>query len=243
MPRRWCATLLCLLVSVPPLWSHDYRFSQTPEEMRDHVWVHVDPTLITIQYESLYLGQIAPHTRCMMDANGDSVVTEQEVASFFTVFGQALNELLGGEPLRVDGRPYRVRLLLCEAPGVLEDSLLAPFRLRMVWMVDSCALETGEHELAADPRLFFLGGNLLIDMAKERVAFTEAQERAIGRLLLIRVMGSPTIFFQSTFPGYIKREQDMVYISGVFYDETVLRLRRGQYSTLRIRFTSRVESR
>ncbi|MDZ7338833.1 MAG: hypothetical protein ONB30_09860 [candidate division KSB1 bacterium] len=205
--------------------------------MRDQVWVHVDPTLVTIQYESLYLGQIAPHTRCMIDTDADSLLTEQEVAAFFTTFGAALNKLLGEEPLSIDGRNFWVRLVECDAPGLLQDSLLAPLRLRMVFVVDSCALAAGVHEITADPRLFFLGGNLLIDMAKERVALTEAQERAIGRLLQIRVVGSPAITFVSTYPGYIKRELGTVLISGVFYDQTVLRIRKGKYATLRVRFT------
>lgn len=234
-----CALLLALVAWASPLSSHDYRFSQTPEEMRDQVWVHVDPTLVTIQYESLYLGQIAPHTRSMIDANADSVLTEQEAKAFFAEFGKTLNELLRQEPLNIDGEPFRVRLLECAAPGLLNDSLLAPLRWRMVLVADSCALDPGSHEMTADPRLFFLGGNLLIDMAKERMAFTEAQERAIGRLLQIKVVGSPSISFVSTYPGYIRRESDMVLISGVFYDETVLRIRKGKYATLRIQFTCR----
>lgn len=226
-----------LLMWGVPLWSHDYRFAQTPEEMRDQVWVHVDPSLVTIQYESLYLGQIAPHTRCMIDTDADGVLTEHEAKAFFSAFGEGLDQLLRQEQLTIDGRTFRVRLLDCDAPGLFQDSLLAPLRWRMVLTADSCALTPGMHEMTADPRLFFLGGNLLIDMAKERVALTEAQERAIGRLLQIKVVGSPSISFVSTYPGYIKRGSDMVLISGVFYDETVLRIRKGQYSTLRIRFT------
>jgi len=113
---------------------------------------------------------------------------------------------------------------------------LAPLRLRMVFVIDSCQLAEGEQELVADPRLFFRSGNLLIDLAKERVAFTEEQERAIGRLLQLRVIAAPAISFLSCYPGYIKREMDMVLISGVFYDQTLLRMREGQYPKLRIRF-------
>jgi hypothetical protein len=225
-----------LVTLTQPLAAHGYRFSQTPEEMRDQVWVHVDPTLITVQYESLYLGQLAPHIRNMIDTNADTVLSAAEVEDFFTEFARSLNDLLQQEPLRIGGRRSRMRLVECEAPGLLADSLLAPLRLRMVFLVESGQLSPGDHDLEADPRLFFICGNHFIDLAKERVAFTDEQERAIGRLLQLRVIGSPSISFLSTYPGYIKRDLDMVVISGVFYDETVLRIRKGKYPKLKIRF-------
>ncbi|MGQ9560492.1 MAG: hypothetical protein ACUVWA_08270 [Candidatus Oleimicrobiaceae bacterium] len=233
---RQCLSFLALLACAWSLEAHGYRFSQTPEEMRDQVWVHVSPVLVTVQYESIYLGQIAPHVRNMIDANADTTLTEEEVSAFFAEFGRSLNATLRQEPVIVDGEQFFMRFLECAAPGLLTDSLLAPLRLRMVFVIDSCRLPEGEHELIADPRLFFRSGNFLIDLAKERVAFTDEQERAIGRLLQLRVIGAPGISFVSCYPGYIKRELDMVLISGVFYDQTVLRIRQGHYPKLRIRF-------
>lgn len=234
---RTLVWLLSGLLPLSGLEAHSYVFSKEYEEMRDQVWIYVMPEQITIQYESKYYGQIAPHIRNMVDVNTDTVLTEGEVADFFADYDRALTAGLQTLPLFLDGRASVMKIADIVAPTILTDSLLAPFSITMVFQVDSLLLKRGEHELVIDPKSLFLNGTQFIKMAKERVAFTDQQHKAIGRFLQINVFASEDIEFTSTYPGYIKRDQQMVRIFGVFYDDTVLRMKVSQYPKLRIKFT------
>jgi len=237
---RFKILLLFLVAGLLPLHrleAHGYKFSETNEEMRDQIWIYVQPRQITIQYESEYLGQIAPHIRLMIDSNADSVLTTEEVDKFFADYKKSINEAFQNLPLFIGTRPSTIELVDILAPTIQTDSLLAPFRIRMIFAVNDLKIQPGEHELVIDPKLFFLSGNQFIKMAKERVAFTDEQEKAIGRFLQIRIFASESIWFTSSYPGYIKKDKKSVHIYGVFYDKTILRIENSQYPKLRIKFT------
>ena len=230
------ASVLSLLWSPNAGEGHSYIFSKEYEEMRDQVWIYVMAEQITIQYESKYYGQIAPHIRNMIDVNADTVLTEQEVENFFAEYERLLADSLRQFPLFVDGRPVTMEVVDVVAPSILEDSLLAPFRVRMVFQVDDFSLGGGEHSLEIDPKTLFLSSSQFIRMARERVAFTDQQEKAVGRYLQINVFGTGEIEFTEAYPGYIRKEHQVVRVYGVFYDETVLRMKDPLYPNLRIRF-------
>ena len=138
----------------------------------------------------------------------------------------------------MNAKPSALKLIDILAPTLEKDSLLAPLKIRMVFMIDSLNMNTGDHELIIDPKLLFLNGNQFINMAKDSVQFTEEQEKEIGRFLQIKIFGSEPILFTSTYPGYIKKDKKMVSIYGVFYDETILRIKNSQYPNIKIEFKS-----
>ena len=223
--------------------AHNYIFSKKYEEMRDQVAILVMPGSITIQYDSKYYGQIAPHIRNMIDTNADTSISPSELRQFFATYGRELDSLLRQQPLYVDGTAHTMRLLDVEAPGILSDSLLAPLKLKMVFGVPDVPLPPGKHKIAIPPRLLFLNGTHLIEMAKRRVAFTPDQEKAIGRFLLVNVLGSDDVTFEDVFPGFIRRDGQMARIYGVFYDKSVMKEGRGKASALRITIVRRKSGR
>lgn len=233
--------LLLLLFGLLPLYrleSHSYKFSQTSEEMKDKVWIYIQPEQITIQYESEYLGQIAPHIRIMIDSNTDSILTTEELNKFFSNYKKLINTTLQSFPLSVGTKPSIVKLVDIQTPTIQTDSLLAPFKIRMIFTINDLKMDQGKHELVIDPKLFFLNGNQFINMAKRRVNFTDKQEQAIGRFLQIKIFASESILFTSTFPGYIRKDKRSIFIYGVFYDETILRIKNSLYPKLRVKFIS-----
>ena len=228
-----------ILFGVLPLWrleAHGYRFANTNEEMKDHIFIQMDPQQITVQYQSEYLGQIAPHIRLMMDRNSDSELTDDEVKLFFEAYKTVVNTTLLNVPLNIGSNLSTLELVDVLAPSILNDSLLASFTIQMVFKIDRPKFVLGSNELIIDPKLFFIAGDQFIMMAKERADFTEQQEQEIGRFLQIQIMASDSIVFTSTFPGYIKKNKRLISIYGVFYDETILRIKNSQYPKLRIGF-------
>lgn len=215
---------------------HGYIFSETNEEMKDDIEIYLQSDQITIKYESVYLGQIAPHIRNMIDRNIDSALVADEVNHFFDKYKNLLNSSLHKLPFLIGKRTAKLNLINTSTPTICADSLLAPFKIEMTFKATQIQIAPGEQELIIDPKLFFLSGNQFIDMAKEMVEFTEEQEKSIGRFLQIKIIAADAIQFLSTYPGYIKKDKRNIFIYGVFYDETILRIRSLKYPKLRIKF-------
>lgn len=224
------------LLPLCSLKGHGYIFSETNEEMKDQIWIYVQPEQITIQYESEYFGQIAPHIRNMIDTNTDSILATEEVKNFFVDYKKSINDTLQNLPLFIGTKPSAIQLSDILTPTIQTDTLLAPFKTRMIFTVTDLSIEPGEHELVIDPKILFLNGNQFIKMAKERVDFTDEQEKAIGRFLQLKIFAEGSILFTSSYPGYIKKDKKSVHIYGVFYDETILRIKNSQYPKLRVKF-------
>ena len=205
--------------------------------MKDRISIHVEASHITIDYESEYVGQIAPHTRNMMDYDADSLLTACEVANFFARYKQALNQTLQTSPFFVNHQPVTLELRDISAPLILTDSLLAPFNILMTFTIHNLKIVPGPNELMIDPKLLFIAGDQFIKMAKELVQFTDEQEKAIARFLEIKIFAADNILFNSTYPGYIKKDKKSVHIYGVFYDDTILKIQQSQYPKLKINFT------
>ncbi|MFQ6618510.1 MAG: hypothetical protein ACE5QV_07465 [Fidelibacterota bacterium] len=203
--------------------------------MKDLISVMINPQQITIQYESIYLGQIAPHIRNMIDTNTDLILTEEEVNNFFAYYKKSINETFKNLPLFIGAKPFTIELVEIMAPTILTDTLLAPFKIQMIFTVTDLRIEEGVHELVIDPKLFFINGNQFIQMAKERLNFTDEQERAIGHFQEMRIFASESINFISSYPGYIRKGKKAIFIYGIFYDETIIRIEKSQYPKIRIK--------
>ncbi len=231
--------IFIILLSLLPfsfLQAHGYVFSKANDEMRDDIRIDVYPGYMTIMYQSIYLGQLAPHIRLMIDTNGDEQLTKAEIDTFFAGYKNSLNKLLETMPIDLDGKPAHVRLVNIFANTLETDSLLAPFRIQMLFSVDAVEIQQGEHELVIDPKILFENGSFFIDMAKRRVEFSEKQVKAIGRFLQVSVYGSDGMHFISTYPGRLKKGDKMVFIYGVFYDDTILGIDSSQAYKFRIKF-------
>lgn len=224
------------LLSGSALYSHGYIFSQTNEEMKDQITIFLKTNEMTICYESEYLGQLAPHIRNMIDINEDLTLTQEEINHFFLYYKNSLNQALLDLPLTFAAQKVPIQLRDIQAPWLASDSLLAPFNIKMTFILPKLTIPTGEQELIIDPRLLFMNGNHFISLAKKQVDFTDEQERAIGRFLSVKIFADGPIRFTSTFPGYIKKDKKSVHIFGVFYDDTVLRINQSQYPKLKIKF-------
>lgn len=236
---RQIRTILLLMAALVPanrLAAHGYIFSRTLEEMKDQITIYVAANQIKIQYESVYLGQIAPHIRNLMDSNSDFTLTKYEVDRFFSDYKETIQNTLKEIPLFIGTKSSAIQLTDMQAPTIYSDSLLAPFFIKMVFTVNGLQIKPGDQELVIDPKLLFINGNHFIRMAKERLNFTEAQEKAIARFLQIKIFASDAIQFTSTFPGYIKKDKKSIYIYGVFYDNTILLINKSQYPKLCIKF-------
>ena len=231
--------ILSFLLFILPLnqaESHGYKFSETREEMKDDIRIDIYPEYITIQYKSEYFGQIAPHIRNMIDVNSDTILTKEEVSNFFVEYKKSINKTLQNLPVLIGKNKFTIKLVDIFASTLLTDSLLAPFRVGTLFVLSDLNIEQGENELIIDPKLLFQKGNQFIQMARERVAFTDEQEKAIGRYLQLRIFTSGPIQFISTYPGRIKKDKKAVYIFGVFYDKTILRINNSDYSKIQIKF-------
>jgi len=236
MMRFLIIFLSLFIISLNQAESHGYKFSETREEMKDDIRIDIYPEYITILYESEYFGQIAPHIRNMIDVNSDTILVKEEVDNFFEDYKKSINETLQNLPLSIGKKQFSIKLVDIFASTILTDSLLSPFRLGALFVVNDLMIGQGENELVIDPKLLFQKGNQFIQMAKERVAFTDEQEKAIGRYLQLRIFTSEPIQFISTYPERIKKDKKMVYIFGVFYDETILRINNSNYPKIRIKF-------
>lgn len=228
--------LILWMVPATRLMAHGYIFRLDQEEMRENIRIDIHRQYVTVMYESVYMGQIAPHTRLMIDTNADSVLSRQEIDNFFENYRESLNDTLKDLPIRIGDRKLTMQLMDVFAPTLSSDSLLAPLRLTMLFSLGDVSINSGPHEMMINPKLFFANGNHLLEMAENRVAFTRQQKEDIGRYLQIKVFASDGIEFISTYPGRLKHGNRMVYIYGVFFDENFLRVQRSQAPEFRIKF-------
>ncbi|GAB4378777.1 MAG: hypothetical protein Kow0042_27530 [Calditrichia bacterium] len=230
--------LVLVILSATTGHTHGYVFSRTNEEMHDNVKIQIGKETLILQYESIYYGQIAPHTRNMIDANSDTVLTREEIAAFFDDYKNSLNAQLSERPFFINNRPYYLRVVAIFSSTLQTDSLLAPLKLEMILSAPNVMLNRGNYELRLDPRLLFENGTHLIRMAKERVEFTREQDEAIGRFLQLGMFSDGGFKFVSTYPGRIKKDKKSVFIHGVFYDKTILQMDPEKYQPITVKFIS-----
>ncbi|MFZ0391670.1 MAG: hypothetical protein WAN36_14510 [Calditrichia bacterium] len=232
------AFLLCLLAAELAA-AHGYLFSKTNEEMHETITAELAPDMLTLQYESVYLGQIAPHSRLMIDADRDSVITRQEVEAFFKFYKDSLNTALSHIPFTINGERHYLRIISLFGNKLLTDSLLAPLQFGMLFIADSLNLQPGMHEISIDPKLLFENGNLLIRQAKQKADLTNMQVNDIARYLQFSMEPAGSIELLSTYPGRLRKKDQVVNIYGVFYDETILKIQALDYPKITIKFQIR----
>ena len=230
-------TLYFLLLCAFPLCrveGHVFRlYAGTNEEMKDRICINVNSDRITINYESEYHGQIAPHIRFMADSSRDSILTREEVTNFVASYKAAFAECTQNYPILFDGIPYFFKLIVLQAPTIIADDFVDPLKIKMMFAANNLNITQGEHELTIDPRMLFLNGNQFIRMARDSAGFTDEQEKIIARFLQVKIFASEKISFLSSQPGYIKQNKKMIY--GLFFDETILRIQFLAYPKIQIK--------
>ncbi len=232
----WPFWLAYFMAALATLQAHGYLFKYAREEMQDDIQIQVVTNSIHMTSQSVYTGQIAPHVRLMIDSNRDTYFSEEEIRTFFERLKQRVNQQLQTFRVWLNQSPLNIQLVQIRSPTLLVDSLLAPLTLRMNFQISGFELTHGLYELRFDPRIFFLVGNELVQLAREQVEFTDQQAEAIARYVQIRVTGNGDIRFLNTYPGRLKHSGKMVYIFGVFYDKTVLQVQEGQFPDFRFQF-------
>jgi hypothetical protein len=215
-----CKIILFLLVNLSSSFGHGYIFSKANEEMKDNIRIEINQNFLLIRYESVYLGQIAPHIRLIIDTNSDNILSSEEITDFFTLYKQTVNQSLENHFLQVDGKSVPMKVVAAFGPNLMLDSLLAPLYVEIILSAGEFELSAGERELVIDPGVLFEVGNHFLRMAKDEVEFTLEQEKAIRRFLQIQVFGEPNITFISTFPGRIRQKDNMAQIYGVFFEKS-----------------------
>ncbi len=234
--------LLILLLAVPPQKSmaHYYNLSECPEEIKDRIIIQLIPGLFIIDYKSEYLGQIVPHIKKMIDVDEDTVLQNHEIDYFIADYKEKLNQNLAEIHVNLDTFRIFFKLVDMKMPTIQQDSLLAPLlQIRMRFQADIESVASGRHKIHIDPKLFFVNGSLLISEAKKRVQFTDEQGKAMGRVLQIKMYAGQPFQFESVFPGYIRGNKEMVTISGIFYDKTLLKIEQNKYPDMRIEFSAK----
>jgi hypothetical protein len=228
--------LLIILSTGKTVFAHGYVFSQANEEMKENVRIEISPVSLLIRYDSVYLGQIAPHIRLMIDKNADGLLTAGEIELFFEEYKRTLNRELEDHYLQIGDEKIKLNFMAAFAPTLKSDSLLAPFQIEMIFTSNQYSLKNGRNEFIIDPKLLFAGSTHFLRLAKKRIEFTEQQEEAIGRYLQIGVYGDQEIELLSTYPGRLKNSDKMAYIYGVFYDKTPLKSDTVEYPQIQIEF-------
>ncbi len=226
--------LLLVLGAAAQLAAHGYIFGKSNEEMRDDIRITLGPRRMQIEYRATYQGQIAPHVRNLIDTNGDYRLNRTEVERFVKLFLKTFREQYPRAYIKINGRRYPAYIDSLILPGILQDSLLAPLKVRVHFRVEDFDLPVAQSQLEFDPRFFFLVGDHFVKLAKRYVAFTDEQEARIGRYLQIALYGSRSIRFTRTFPGRIRKDKKSVYIYGVFYDQNIKKLRQDQIPHFRV---------
>jgi len=235
----WILLVLILCFGpVATVSAHYYTLSECPEEIKDTIAAQLIPGLLVLDYRSEYLGQIVPHIKLMIDTDKDSRLSDAEIDSFSSRYKTRLNMELESHTVALDTASIYFTCVQVEFPSIQQDSLLAPslqVRMRFQTAIDSCT--SGEHHLSIPPKMFFVNGSLLISLAQEEVEFSREQEKAIGRVLQFKMHTTDPFRFVSAFPGYIRRKAEMVTLSGVFYDQTLLQMHESSYPKMRISFS------
>ncbi len=83
--KKTITKILFFLIMIPlgGLYGHGYIFSKANEEMKENIRIEVNQNFLLIKYESIYMGQIAPHIRLMIDTDMDNVLSSDEINHFF----------------------------------------------------------------------------------------------------------------------------------------------------------------
>lgn len=238
---KYLSVLILILLIFPLrcLDAHGYVFSKSNNEIRDNVKIDLYRGYLTIFYQSVYQGQIAPHIRNMIDADADTVLTKDEIDHFIAEYRQIVNDSLKRLPFYVGKNKVTLKLVDVFAPNLEKDSLLAPLKLEMLFSANNLPVIDGENEIQIDPKLFFENSSQFVWLAKKRVNFTEQQDKVTGRYLQIKMFASDGIKFLSTFPGRIRKKNNEISIYGVFYDATLLKVEQSKVPKFRIKFTGR----
>ena len=223
------------LINLISVYGHGYIFSKANEEMKENVRIEINQHFLLIKYESVYLGQIAPHIRLIIDANSDNVLSAEEIISFFDLYKKTANQSLENHFLQVDGQSIPMKVVAAFGPTLTVDSLLAPFYVEIILSAGEFNLQAGERELVIDPGVLFEVGNNFLQMAKDEVEFTLEQEKAIRRFLQIQVFGESNMTFISTFPGRIRQKDKMAQIYGVFFEKSPTASETLVYPVIRVK--------
>lgn len=226
---------LLLLLLPGCLFGHGYIFSKANEEMKENIRIEINQKFLLIRYESVYMGQIAPHIRLMIDTNLDNVLSSEEISHFFDLYKQTANDFLEKKYLKIDGQEIPMKVVAAFGPTLMLDSLLAPFYTEIILSVSEFDLQAGERELVIDPGVLFEVGNHFLRLAKEKVEFTLEQEKAIRRFLQIQVAGEKNITFTSTYPGRIRHKDNVALIYGVFFEKSPTESENMKYPAIRIK--------
>jgi len=233
--RCFTSILIFLLINLSSILGHGYIFSKANEEMKDNIRIEINQNFLLIRYESVYLGQIAPHIRLLIDANSDNKLASQEISDFFELYKQTANQSLVNQFLLIDGQSVPMKVVAAFGPTLMLDSMLAPFYVEIVLSVGEFELQPGERDLVIDPGVLFEVGNHFLRMAKDEVEFTLEQESAIRRYLQIQAFAEPDITFISTFPGRISQKDKMAQIYGVFFEKSPTASEKLVYPVIRIK--------
>ncbi|MBN1543179.1 hypothetical protein JW992_13635 [candidate division KSB1 bacterium] len=232
---------LCMIAGsslFTPVSGHYYNLSECPEEIKDNIIAQLVPGVIVLDYRSEYLGQIVPHIKKLIDRNEDSLLSDSELADFIGQYQLRLNRALEQTPVTLKSSPVYFSAVHIDFPSIQQDSLLAPsLQVHMRFHAEIDHTTPGAYELLIPPKLFFVNGSLLITLAREMAEFTSEQEKAIGRILQFKMHTTDPFRFVSAFPGYVRGKDDLVTISGVFYDKTLLQMQEDRYPPMRIKFT------
>lgn len=227
---------ISLLLLLPGcLFGHGYIFSKANEEMKEDIRIEINQSFLLIRYESVYMGQIAPHIRLMIDTNLDNALSSEEISHFFDLYKQTANDFLEKKYLQIDGQKIPMRVVAAFGPTLTLDSLLAPFYTEIILSASEFDLQAGERELVIDPGVLFEVGNHFLRLAKEKVEFTLEQEKAIRRFLQIQVAGEKNITFTSTYPGRIRHKDNVALIYGVFFEKSPTASENIVYPEIRIK--------
>lgn len=232
-PLIYISLLLLLLPGC--LFGHGYIFSKANEEMKENIRIEINQNFLLIRYESVYMGQIAPHIRLMIDTNLDNVLSSEEISHFFVLYKQTANDFLEKKYLKIDGQEIPMKVVAAFGPTLMLDSLLAPFYTEIILSASEFDLQAGERELVIDPGVLFEVGNHFLRLAKEKVEFTLEQEKAIRRFLQIQVAGEKNITFTSTYPGRIRHKDNVALIYGVFFEKSPTENENMKYPAIRIK--------
>jgi hypothetical protein len=223
------------LVSLISVYGHGYIFSKANEEMKENVRIEINRNFLLIKYESIYMGQIAPHIRLIIDADSNNTLTSEEINHFFERYKRTANESLENHFLQVDGKQIPMKVVAIFGPTLQADSLLAPFFVEILLSAGGFDLQAGERELVIDPGVLFEIGNHFLRLAKNEVEFTLEQEKAIRRFLQIQVSGDSNITFISTFPGRIGKKNNIAQIYGVFFEKSPTASETLVYPAIRVK--------
>ncbi|RQV99418.1 MAG: hypothetical protein EH225_11610, partial [Calditrichaeota bacterium] len=109
-------TIICFLAFWQTAFGHGYIFSKANEEMKDNIHIEINQNFLIVRFESTYMGQIAPHTRLMIDQNGDEKLEKSEVNTFFNVLKQSMNQQAESRTIYLGGTSVPLQFITAFGP-------------------------------------------------------------------------------------------------------------------------------